>query len=532
MKKIGSKFLTIVLLLTVMGGCAASNSNTSNPPAAAPSSVPAQNQTSTPTPESNAPAGNASESIVRISISSEPDNFDPMISAATDTQSTVLLNVYEGLLTFDENGKFIPSLAKNYSISDDGLKYSFDLNKGIKFHNGKEFSSEDVKYTYDTLAGLSGGDPLNKTLSQLIASVEAPDKDTIIINLQEKNAGFITKTILPIVPKDYTEASTVPVGTGPYKFVEYLPGQKVVLEKYEGYTTNSSRIPSIDKAEFRIMTDANARLMALLSGGLDISGVSVNDLPSIEKDFNIVQNPSNMVQVLALNNTVKPLDNLDVRKAVSYAVNKDEIIAGAFNGSGISVNSFLSPVMKLYYNDKIEGYKTDVDKAKELLKEAGYENGFELTITVPSNYQAHIDTAQIIKNQLNKAGITVNIELVEWAQWLEGVYNKAEYQATVISHTGKLDPNDFLNRFNSNYANNYFKYSNPEYDMLISKAAAATDENTRADIFKQCQQMLVDDAASVFITDSYSITAISKKIEGFKTYPVSFYDLASLKAVK
>ncbi|MDR0469158.1 MAG: ABC transporter substrate-binding protein [Peptococcaceae bacterium] len=543
MKKIVSILLVTLLLCGVVGCGSAGGSPAGgnqpppgnpavqgNPPVQGSPSAQGNPQDSQPSASGQAPAGTQDTQgrVVRIAISSEPDDFDPMISAATDTQATVLLNVYEGLLAFNEKGEFIPSLAKSYAISDDGLSYSFELKQGIRFHNGQSFSSEDVKYTYEALAGLAGEAPLNATMSQLVKSVETLGEYAVVIHLAERNAGFITKTVIPICPAGYTNASVMPMGTGPYRFAEYQPGQKVTLEKNPDYTTDTTRVPSIDKAEFRIMTDPNARLMALKSGGLDISFIDASDIPALEGEFNIVETPSNMVQVMGLNNTVKPLDDVRVRQAINYAVNKDEIILGAFSGNGTRLDSFLSPVMAAYYNFDMDVYDTDLGKAKDLLKEAGLEAGFSFTITVPANYQNHIDAAQVIKNQLAKVGINAEIELVQWADWLDGVYTKAEYEATIIAHTGKLDPNDFLNRFDSKYGNNYFRYANPAYDALIAAAANATKESERAGIFKQCQQMLVDDAASVFITDPNMVYAVAKDLSGFKTYPVSFYDLASL----
>lgn len=466
---------------------------------------------------------------VRMAISSEPDNLDPMISAATDTQSTLLLNIFEGLLSFNEKGEFISALATEYSISEDGLEYSFKLKENVKFHNGQSFTSKDVKYTYDSLAGLAGSAPLNETMASLVESVETDGDFAVTIKLKAKNAGFITKCIIPISPEGYADAATKPIGTGPYKFVEYLPGQKVTLTKYEDYSTSDLRKPVVDNVEISIMTDENARLMALKSGGLDISFISAKDIPALESAFQIIETPSNSVQVMGLNNTVAPLNDVRVRQAINYAINKEEIIVGAFSGKGTRVDSFLSPVMAKYYNSDMTVYNTDIEKAKSLLAEAGLSDGFTLKITVPSNYQVHVDTAQIVKNQLAKVNINVEIELVEWAAWLENVYTNAQYEATIIGHTGKLDPNDFLNRFDSSYARNYFKYSNPEYDALIAEAATLTDDDARAKVFKECQQILVDDAAAVFIHDNSSVYAIANGLSGFKTYPIPFYDFASLR---
>lgn len=469
---------------------------------------------------------------IKVSIGSEPDNLDPMLSSATDT-SAVMMNVFEGLLGFNEKGEFINALAESYSISEDGLTYSFKLKQGIKFHDGADFTSKDVKYTYEKLAGLNGEAPLNETLNKLLSSVETPDDYSVNLILKEKNAGFLSRATISIVEKDYTTNSTKPVGTGPFKFAEYIQGQKIILEKNEDYSTIKERVPSIDKVEFKIMTDSNARLMALKSGDLDITSVDAKNVNALKDDYNIVQGPQNMVQIMALNNSVEPFNNLKVRQAINYAVNKEEIINTVVDGNGTKVDSFLSPSMSTYFNNDLKNcYVTDIEKGKALLKEAGYENGFKMTITVPSNYQTHVDTAQIIKNQLSKIGIEAEIQLIEWAQWLDTVYAKANYQSTIIGHSGKLDPNDFLNRFDSGYDKNYFKFSFPEYDNLISQAAASTDEVERAELYKECQQILVDQAATVFIQDPDIIYAVSKNVQGLKNYPVTFLDMSSISLTK
>ena len=521
MKKIrNAAVMLLAAFMLLLTGCATA------PAEATPdSSAPDTTASTSPSPSESTPETEKTE--IKIAMGSEPDNLDPMLSAATDT-SAVMMNVFEGLMGFNQKGEFIPAIADSYSVSDDELTYTFKLKEGIKFHDGQDCTAKDVKYTYEKLAGLSGAEPLNATLSQILAGVETPDDYTVVLTLSKKDAGFMSKTILSIVEDGYEDNGTLPIGTGPYKFVEYVQGQKLVLEKNENYSTNDSRMPSIDTVEFIIMTDENAKLMALKSGSLDIAGISATNVTALGDDFNIVQGPQNMVQVLALNNAAAPLDNVLVRQAICYAIDKDEIIGAVVDGNGTRVDSFLSPSMAAYYNDQMTVYNTDIDKAKALLTEAGYENGFTMTITVPSNYQVHVDTAQVIKEQLAKAGITVEIQPVEWAQWLEGVYTNREYEATIIGHSGKLDPQDFLNRFDSSYDKNYFNFSDPAYDALVAQAASTSDQSVRADFYKQCQQFLVDQAASVFIQDPSVIYAVSKNLEGLQIYPVTFFNLSDL----
>lgn len=465
---------------------------------------------------------------LKIAVSAEPDNLNPMLSAASDTGG-IMMNVYEGLLSFDLEGKFIPALAESYTISEDELTYSFALRKDIKFHDGKAFSAKDVKYTYEKLAGLNGEDPLNKTLADNLEAVETPDDYTVNLKLKHVDAGFLSRCIISVQEEGYTDDATHPIGTGPYKFVEYIQGQKLILAKNPDYNTIDFRKPEVENVEFRIMTDPNAVLMALKSGDLDIAPIDPANLKVVEGKFDILADKRNTIQLVALNNAVAPLDNEKVRQAINYAINKQEIIDTVMSGYGTAVQSLLSPAMAFYYNDEIKGYEQDIEKAKALLAEAGYPDGFTMEITVPNNYYEHVNAAQVIKSQLEKAGINAEINLVEWAQWLDQVYTKGEYEASIVGHSGKLDPQDFLNRFTTTYAKNYFHYSDPEYDALIDAAAVTTNEEERAKIYKECQQMLADHAAAVYIQDPYLIYAVNKVYTGMKIYPVTFFDMGSIR---
>ena len=418
------------------------------------------------------------KTVVRINMESEPDNLDPWLSAASDTEA-VFHNVFEGLVLFDETGALIPGLAESWDISDDGLTYTFHLRDDVTFHNGKA------------------------------------------------DAAFLQYTRVAVLPKGYEDQSSAPVGTGPFVFEKYVPGQMVVLEKNEDYY-DESRMPKIDEAQIYIMGDDSAVLTALQSGQLDAGIVYADSADYLTGDFTVNSSPQNMVQLFALNNSATPFDDVRVRQAFEYAVNKDQIIDGVFAGYATELYSNFSPVMSYFYNDELEDvYTYDVDKAKELMAEAGYEDGFDITITVPSNYQKHIDTAQVIAQQLKQINVNATIEPVEWGQWLEQVYTNADYQTTVVGLTGKLDPNDILGRYVSDYAKNFMKYNNPDYDKLIEEAKTASDEE-RVELFKECQKMLTDDAAAVWICDPNAIAVTRSDLKGYTFYPVSFIDLSKL----
>ncbi|MGN0401511.1 MAG: ABC transporter substrate-binding protein [Acetatifactor sp.] len=464
--------------------------------------------------------------VVRMSLGSEPDSLDPWQSAASDTDA-IFRNVFEGLMAFNEKGEIIPGLAESYEVSEDGCTYTFHLRKNVVFHNGQGMTSKDVLYSYNNLAGMNGEKAVSSKFTN-VESVEATDDYTFVIHLKQAAAAFLALNIVPILPEGYSEQATAPVGSGPYKFVEYIPGQRVVFEKNEDYY-NPERMGKVDRVEVYIMTDASAIVSALMSGQLDLANVSVDNAAILGSEYDICNSPQNMVQIFALNNTYEPLSNMKVRQAMSYAVNKQEVIQGVFGGYATELYSNFSPVMNVYYNDDLsEVYTTDIEKAKSLMKAAGYENGFDLIIRVPGNYQAHVDTAQILQQQLSQINIKVSIETIEWATWLEEVYKNAQYQATVIGFTGKLDPNDVLIRFTSDYPKNFTKYNNPEYDKLIAAAAVELNDEKRIEMYKECQRILTEDAASIYICDPNLTMAVRRELKGYTFYPVTFHDFTKL----
>ena len=441
--------------------------------------------------------------IVRTSISSEPDSLDPWQSAATDTEA-IFHNVFEGLFVYNEKGELEPGLAESYDVSEDGLTYTFHLRDNVTFHNGKAMTSADVLYTYENLAGMNGEKAASSKFGT-VESINAVDDYTFEIKLSEPSASFLASNIVAVLPEGYTEQSQHPIGTGPYKFKEYIPGQKVVL------------------------TDASSVVTALRSGQLDFASVSVDNANALAEDFDIYNSAQNMVQIFALNNSIEPLNDVRVRQAINYAINKDAVIEGVFDGYATKLYSNFSPVMAVYYNDQLEDtYPTDVEKAKELLKEAGYENGFDLTITVPANYASHVDTALIFADQLAQVGINVQVETIEWATWLEDVYSNAQYESTIIGLTGKLDPDSVLGRFETTYSKNFFKFSNARYDELIQAARVELDETKRADMYKECQQILTEEAVAVFVCDPNLTVACRKDLKGYTFYPVGFIDFSKL----
>lgn len=506
--RLGSALLALAVLLCALTGCSGRQGEKSS---AAPVSSGAGEETK----------------VVRVNNSAEPDSLDPWQSSASDTEA-IFHNVFEGLCLYDEKGELTPGLAESWDLSEDGATYTFHLRKGVTFHNGKEFTSADVLYTYNSLTGLGGGEPLTGKFS-MVTGLEAPDDYTFVVHLTGPSMSFLPLTIVAVLPEGYSDQETHPVGTGPFRFVEYTPSQRVVLEKNPDYY-REDRMAQVDRVEVYLMTDTAAVVSALRSGQLDMATMlNAEDAATLEEEFDIYHSPQNMVQGFFLNNQRVPFDDVRVRQAVCYAVDRDEIIEGAFGGEATKVYSNFSPMMSRYYNEELEGsYPHDPEKARALLKEAGYENGFETTITVPSLYQPHIDTAQILVQQLQEVGITAKIETIEWATWLEQVYSGADYDTTVIGLSGKLDPDAVLGRFETGYSKNFYQFSSAEYDELIQSARVELDEEKRAEDYKRCQEILTEEAAAAFLTDPSLSVACRKDLKGFVFYPVTFYDFSKL----
>lgn len=457
-----------------------------------------------------------------IGLQTEVDHLDPYQATSADTRS-VLFNVFEGLVKPDKDGNLVPAVAESLPvISADAKTYTVKLRSGLKFHNGANVTAEDVKYSLDTAVGLKIAGLAN------ISAVEVVDPTSVKITLKAADNNFTPYLTMAIVPKDYKDQNTKPVGTGPFSFVSFTPQQSLVLKKNATYWQKD--LPHLDQVTYKFFSDTNALLLGLQGGSVDVTSVDNNTSKQVGSNFKIVQANSNAVQQLNLNNSVKPFDNIKVRQALSYAIDPDEIMNTVNFGKGTRVGTPVIPGLKAYFDDSLtNAYKKDTAKAKQLLSEAGFPNGFNLTISVPSNYQVHVDTATVIVNQLKTIGVNAQISLVDFPTWLSKVYTGREYQATIISVDGSnLSPQSFLSRYVSTATNNFFNYKSAEFDALYAKAVNETDKAKQIDLFKQTQQQISKDAANIYIQDIASFVALKNGLEGYTPYPLYVFDVSTL----
>lgn len=467
-----------------------------------------------------------------VGITNDLDSLDPHKAVAAGTKE-VLFNIFEGLVKPTSEGELVPAVASDYQISEDGKTYTFTLRDGVKFHNGQEVTVEDVIYSLKRSAGMLEEEDVDvkkvEALS-IISEIKAVDDKNVEITLSESNTELLAYLTCAIIPKDYQDQTTNPVGTGPFKFVSYEPQQSFVMEKNQDYYGTPAYL---DKVTFKISADANAAFMELQAGSIDIFPYLTQAQASqITGNYTVEIGSTNIVQALFLNNNVEPFTKKEVRQAMCYAVNRQGILDFVAGGNGSIIGSNIFPNFKKYYNEECENkYPYDVAKAKELLKEAGYPDGFKFTITVPSNYQFHVDTAQVIVEQLKQVGITAEIQLVEWASWLDDVYKERNYEATIVGLTADLAPSDLTARYQSDAGNNFFNYNNSQYDEVFKKAIATVNEDEKAELYKQLQTIVADDAANVYIQDPASMVAVNKKITGYQFYPLYVQDMSLIHYV-
>ena len=455
------------------------------------------------------------------------DSLDPHLAVAAGTKE-VMFNVFEGLMKPTSTGDLTPAVAESYTVSEDRLTYTFTLREGVKFHNGDEVTAEDVVYSISRCADTTDGTPLVEAFS-VIQSVEAVDARTVAITIAEPSNEFISYMTTAILPADYDQQDTAPVGTGPFKFVSRAAQDNIVLEKFDEYWGTPAYL---DKVTFKIMENADSLVMSLQSGAIDLcSHLTSTQVAQLGGDFYVAEGTMNLVQALYLNNAEKPFDDVRVRQALCYAVDKQGIIDLAFDGYGSPIGSSMYPAFGKYFDESLTNYYTkDVEKAKSLLTDAGYPNGFEMTITVPSNYQPHIDTAQVLVEQLKEIGVTAKIELVEWGTWVSDVYAGRQFQSTVVGvDASNMTARALLERFTSDYAKNFINYNNADYDALFQRALTTYDDAGQTAINKAMEKNLTENAANVYIQDLADLVAVRQGLEGVTFYPIYVLDLSTVR---
>ncbi|MCM3006996.1 ABC transporter substrate-binding protein [Priestia koreensis] len=463
-------------------------------------------------------------------------SLDP--ATATDGESfKVTENIFDTLIDFKESSTDLtPGLATEWSTSDDGLVQTLKLREGIKFQDGSDFNAEAVVFNFNRWK--AGNKEqfyyYNSQFGDVIESVTAKDATTVEFKLKHplapffKNLGMGAFAISsPEAIKKYGDKYMKnPVGTGPYKFVEWKENDRITIEKNKDYWVKDE--PKLEKVIFTVIPENSARLNALKTGEVDlIDGVNYSDVPSVKSDSNlqVITRPSLNVAYLGLTSTRGPLKDKKVRQALNYAVNKKELIEGFYAGEAKPAVNPMPPVVE-GYNDELKDYDFDLDKAKKLLEEAGYKDGFSIELWAMPVARPYMPDGQKIAEALQanfeKIGVKAKIVTYEWATYLEKA-RKGEADTFLLGWTGDNgDADNFLYVLldqDSIGSNNYTYYKNPKVHDLLIQAQTEVDQAKRNELYKQAQAIIKDDAPWIPLVYSNPALAAKANLEGFHPHP-------------
>lgn len=461
-----------------------------------------------------------------VGVVLEPPHLDPTASAAAAIDEILYANLFQGLTRIGRNGEVLPSLAESWEVSDDGKIYTFNLRSGVTFHDGTTFDAEDVKFTLDR-ARAEDSTNAQKQLFAAIDTVEVIDPETVKITLSSPQGAFLYNLgwgdAVIVAPESAETNKEKPIGTGPFKFEKWAKGSSISLVKNADYWGEPV---ALEKAEFRVVPDAAAAIPALLSGDVQaFPQMPVGDaLSQIESDprFVVAIGATEGETILSTNNGKEPFNNIKVRQAIAHALNREEIIAGNGTGYGTPIGSHFSPANEAYV-DLTGTYPYDPAKAKALLAEAGYPDGFKATLKLPPPAYAR-DGGQVVASQLRQVGIELEIIPVEWAQWLEQVFKNKDYDLTIVSHT---EPNDINIYARDDY---YFNYKNPAFKEVMNALEATADPKKRIELYQTAQKIIAEDAVNGFMFQLPKIGVWDAKLEGmWENSPIQANDLTEVK---
>lgn len=444
-----------------------------------------------------------------VGMQLEPPNLDPTGGAAAAIDEVVYANVFEGLTRFGPDGAVLPDLAESWEISDDGLVYTFKLHAGVSFHDGTAFDAEDVKFSLDR-ARAAESTNAQKALFAGIEGVDVVDPTTVKVTLSKPNGSFLFNLAwgdaVIVAPETAADNATNPVGTGPFKFSDWVKGDHVDLVRNPEYW---GAAVSLDKVTFKFISDPTAAFAAMMAGDLDAypNFPAPENLVQFEADprFQVIVGSTEGETILAMNNKKPPLDNVMVREAISHAIDRKAIIDGAMFGYGTPIGTHFAPHNPAYL-DLTEQSNFDPEKAKAMLAEAGIKD-LTLSLKLPPPSYARRG-GEIIAAQLRDVGINTEITNVEWAQWLSDVFKAKNFDLTIVSHTEPMDINIYAR---DDY---YFQYGDADFKSIMADLDNTTDPAKRTELLQAAQKKIADDYVNVYLFELAKTGVSNAKLKG------------------
>ena len=473
----------------------------------------------------NASSVMAAKDSLNLGMVLEPPHLDPTAGAAAAIDEVVYANIFEGLTRIDKNGVVKPGLASSWTVSEDQKTYTFNLRKGVSFHDGASFDADDVVFS---LNRARAKDSVNaqKALFKPIQSVTAEDPHTVVVTLSQPTGSFLFNMgwgDAVIVDKASAEKNkSNPIGTGPFKFSKWVRGDRIVMVRNDAYWGTPAKLKT---ATIKIIPDPAAAVSAMMAGDIDAFAnfPAPESLAQFKSDprFKVVIGTTEGETILSTNNQSGPFKKLKVRQAIAHALDRKAIIDGAMFGYGTPIGTHFAPHHPAYI-DLIATHPYNLAKAKQLLAEAGYPDGFKATIKLPPPSYARRG-GEIVASQLRKIGIDLEIIPVEWAQWLDQVFKKRDYDLTIVSHTEPMDIGIYARK------DYYFAYDSPKFQALMKKLDATVDTKARYKILGDVQRLISADCVNGFMFQLAKHGVWNKNIRGlWENSPVQANDLTQV----
>ncbi len=473
--------------------------------------------------------------------SADASNLIPMLAGDAPSHAVAGL-VYSGLVRYNPNWDIEGELARSWDILDEGRTIVFHLREGVKWHDGAPFTSADVVFGFNKLVDKNTPTPYSEDFLQ-VSKVEAPDDHTFVVHYKKPFAPALASWgLLPVVPKHLLEGKDItkselsrhPIGTGPYKFVEWKTQERIVLEANKDYFEGE---PWITKYVFRIIPDSATQFLELKTGSIDMMGLTPvqyskqTDTADFKANFNKYGYLANAFTYLGYNLKRPIFQDVRVRRAIAHAINKAEIIEGALLGLGIPIDAPYKPGT-WPYNQKIKKYEFNPQKARDLLAQAGWKPGdegvltkdgkkFEFEIITNQGNDQRKKTAEIIQNRLKDVGISVRLRVVEWASFIKEFINKREFDATILGWTLSPDP-DIYDIWHSSKTKesefNFVSYKNEEVDKLLEEGRRSFDKAVRKRKYDRIQEILAEEQPYCFLYAPDALPVVSARIRGIELY--------------
>ncbi len=473
--------------------------------------------------------------------SADASNLIPMLAGDAPSHAVAGL-VYSGLVRYNPNWDIEGDLARSWDILDEGRTIVFHLRKGVKWHDGAPFTSADVVFGFNKLVDKNTPTPYSEDFLQA-SKVEAPDDYTFVVHYKKPFAPALASWgLLPVVPKHLLEGKDItksdlsrhPIGTGPYKFVEWRTQERIVLEANKDYFEGE---PWITKYVFRVIPDSATQFLELKTGSIDMMGLTPvqyskqTDTVDFKANFNKYGYLANAFTYLGYNLKRPIFQDVRVRRAIAHAINKAEIIEGALLGLGRPIDVPYKPGT-WPYNQNIKKYEFNPQKARDLLAQAGWKPGsdgvltkggkkFEFEIITNQGNDQRKKTAEIIQNRLKDVGISVRLRVVEWASFIKEFINKREFDATILGWTLSPDP-DIYDVWHSSKTKeaefNFVSYKNEEVDRLLEEGRRSFDKSVRKRKYDRIQEILAEEQPYCFLYAPDALPVVSARIRGIELY--------------